>query len=367
MKVPQSQSKRASIKDHTSQSPTLQTILNFLFQGHNSWFSGYFPGDVISCHARMSYKGVVTRGENFLLNYPRDKWWWKYVSTATIATIAMTSKLFVHGWHAAEVKGIEHFNMAREQAKRDNRGIVTLMNHVSVLDDPLIWGALPAELWRSNKMRWVLGADNICFKSKALALFFSLGQVLSTRRFGAGPYQPSLDAAICLLNQGQWMHIFPEGFVHQPLPPYEFSLKYFKWGISRMILEPEKPPIVIPMFGWGLQKIFPEDLPPKLLGYGFRKGLRYAIGTPLDERAVRSFRERWRNATNEYDLDGYISEEVQNKTALLRSEVASFSRQGLIDLKKSIGFDNEDPRFGDHSFWEDQQIVKTRNKPTKKV
>lgn len=314
----------------------------------------------------MSFRGVVTRGQDFLLNSPRDKWWWNCLSTATIAAIAMTSRLFVRGLHAAEIGGIEHFNEARERAKRDKRGIVTFMNHVSVLDDPLIWGVFPTKTWRSNEMRWVLGADNICFETTARSIFFSLGQVLSTRRFGIGPYQPSLDTAIVLLNKGQWMHIFPEGFVHQPLPPYESSLKYFKWGISRMLLEPERAPIVLPIFGRGLQNILPEGQPRNLLGYGLHTRPKYQIGQPLDDKYLEHFRNRWQTMTSRCDKTGYIPEKIQRESEVLRSEVASFSRKGLTDLKKTFGFDDEDPRFEDHSFWHNQNVVKTRTNIVKK-
>ncbi|CAI4785033.1 CNT_collapsed_G0059150.mRNA.1.CDS.1 [Saccharomyces cerevisiae] len=72
---------------------------------------------------------------------------------------------------------------------------------MSMVDDPLVWATLPYKLFTSlDNIRWSLGAHNICFQNKFLANFFSLGQVLSTERFGVGPFQGSIDASIRLLS-----------------------------------------------------------------------------------------------------------------------------------------------------------------------
>ncbi|CAI4869282.1 CRB_1a_G0057390.mRNA.1.CDS.1 [Saccharomyces cerevisiae] len=156
---------------------------------------------------------------------------------------------------------------------------------MSMVDDPLVWATLPYKLFTSlDNIRWSLGAHNICFQNKFLANFFSLGQVLSTERFGVGPFQGSIDASIRLLSpddtldlewtphsevssslkkaysppiirsKPSWVHVYPEGFVLQLYPPFENSMRYFKWGITRMILEATKPPIVVPIFATGFEK-----------------------------------------------------------------------------------------------------------------
>ena len=52
------------------------------------------------------------------------------------------------------------------------------------------------------------------------------------------------------------MHIFPEGLVHQHP---NLDLRYFKWGVARLILESEPAPDILPMFIDGTQKIMPEN------------------------------------------------------------------------------------------------------------
>ncbi|CAG8844588.1 4910_t:CDS:2, partial [Racocetra persica] len=72
------------------------------------------------------------------------------------------------------------------------------------LDDPLLWGSIPFKCFLSlHRVRWTLGAQEICFTTPALSRFFSLGQVIPTVR-GAGIYQPAMNFALDRLNEGKW-------------------------------------------------------------------------------------------------------------------------------------------------------------------
>ncbi|CDO68529.1 hypothetical protein BN946_scf184998.g26 [Trametes cinnabarina] len=81
--------------------------------------------------------------------------------------------------------------------------------------------------------------------------FFRLGQVIETFR-GKGIFQPAIDAAIEKLNRGEWIHLFGEGKVNQessnPESPTAAQLLRFKWGIGRIIMEAQRPPVIIPMW-----------------------------------------------------------------------------------------------------------------------
>ncbi|CAG8748419.1 16324_t:CDS:2, partial [Acaulospora morrowiae] len=121
------------------------------------------------------------------------------------------------------------------------------------IDDPLIWGSLPLRVFSSrDRLRWALGAQEICFTTPFLSGFFALGQVVPIVR-GAGVFQPAMNFAIDRLNEGKWVHIFPEGRVNPKM-----DLLKFKWGVGRLMMESTNPPIVVPLCFKGPEEIMPE-------------------------------------------------------------------------------------------------------------
>jgi monolysocardiolipin acyltransferase len=87
------------------------------------------------------------------------------------------------------------------------------------------------------------------------------------------------------------VHVFPEGLVHQHA---DTDLRYFKWGLARLILEADPAPDVLPMFIDGTQHIMPEDRTfPRFLPRVGRK-VRVAFGEVVDyEEAFGDLRRRW--------------------------------------------------------------------------
>lgn len=310
-------------------------------------------------HQRM-FPRVVESGREFYLNYPRNKWWWHSLSRLTLGTVGVAGKLFMK-WQNVDCENTNNLLEALRQAKEEGRGVITVMNHVSVLDDPLSWDSMLSvkQISTPDMIRWTLGAKNICFKNTATSYFFSLGQVLSTDRFGRGPFQPSLDCSVYLLDKSQWVHVYPEGFVHQPFAPHESTMKYFKWGVSRLVLEAKKPPIVLPIYGDGLQSVFPEDKPKKALGYEKYVNVRYKVGNQVDESQIRDFRHQWHELAEKFDTSGYVPEELQNgqEARQLRSKVAFFLRQEMLKLRSSMGFSDETLDFGLAEYWKSNERI----------
>jgi len=70
--------------------------------------------------------------------------------------------------------------------------------------------------------------------------------VIETER-GRGIFQPAIDEAISKLENGRWVHLFPEGYVNLSRSA---ELRRFKWGVGRMLqeLKPENRPFVVPMW-----------------------------------------------------------------------------------------------------------------------
>ncbi|CAG8536118.1 4999_t:CDS:2 [Diversispora eburnea] len=176
---------------------------------------------------------------------PTNNRLWRIVSWCCLTFSAILSKLFLKFCSSTIIYSKEPFLEVLMDPKRI-RPILTVSNHLSTIP---LRNLLKLDL---DRMRWTLGAQEICFTSPLLALFFTLGQVIPTVR-GAGIYQPAMNFAIDRLNEGKWVHVFPEGKVNQTM-----DLLRFKWGVGRLMMESTNLPIVIPLWHKGLDKIMPE-------------------------------------------------------------------------------------------------------------
>ncbi|OWF48313.1 tafazzin-like [Mizuhopecten yessoensis] len=179
---------------------------------------------------------------------------WRIKSRVTISSVGLISKLVV---------GFNNFKVVNKQTLIKNiqstgngRGLITVTNHHSCLDDPTLWGILG---WKfvfgklGEKLRWTLTADNICYTNTFNAKFFSLVKGIPVVR-GDGVYQRGMDYAIEKLNNGEWVNIFPEARVNQTQ-----ELIRYKWGVGRMITEAKELPVVVPFFHLGMDSVSPNE------------------------------------------------------------------------------------------------------------
>ncbi|KAI0357101.1 acyltransferase-domain-containing protein [Trametes cingulata] len=190
------------------------------------------------------------------------------LSKITVSIVGLGSKALMNiGFcSSVTVHGLENLlNALKSDERNRGRGIITMSNHISTLDDPVAWGVLPARFYRDSRMtRWTLGASDIMFTNPVFSTFFRCGQVIETFR-GKGIFQPAIDSAIEKVNQGEWIHLFGEGKVNQnssdPNHPDAARLLRFKWGVGRIMMEAQKPPVIIPMWLTGFDKLMPEGRP----------------------------------------------------------------------------------------------------------
>lgn len=201
--------------------------------------------------------------------------------------------------------------------------------------------------------------------------FFTLGQVLPTHRNWHSPHggihQPTMTQALKLLssprrsdgpeppsfstdgrdsymapaaytaNRNAWIHVFPEACCHQNP---DSTLRYFKWGISRLILESDPAPEFIPMFVHGTQHIMSEERGWPRWAPRVGKRFRMVIGEPTDvDKVFGHHRAAWRRLVGKGDAellrDG--QEAVQ-----LRIDVARAVRDEIGKLRESMGLKPEE-------------------------
>eukprot|EP01103_Thecamoeba_quadrilineata_P006728 TRINITY_DN16463_c0_g1_i1.p1 TRINITY_DN16463_c0_g1~~TRINITY_DN16463_c0_g1_i1.p1 ORF type:complete len:237 (-),score=31.10 TRINITY_DN16463_c0_g1_i1:89-799(-) len=175
--------------------------------------------------------------------------------STVIGSVGLLAKIFLRLCTSLEVRNLSQLVEAASH-RSAGRSLITVSNHTSTLDDPVLWGILPCSiLFDANRMRWSLGAEELLFTTRFTRWFFRLGKVLATRR-GDGIYQPSVNKALELLEAGDWIHVFPEGKVIQDSSQLKTRLK---WGVGRLIMESKTPPLILPIVHQGLEQIKPID------------------------------------------------------------------------------------------------------------
>ncbi|KAI2794968.1 hypothetical protein POX_a01569 [Penicillium oxalicum] len=274
---------------------------------------------------------------------------------------------------------------SRQDPSQRTKGLITVSNHISVMDDPLIWGLLPTRFW--NK-RWSFGSHDICFQGRsslpiALRIRLSVvGQPAITRRsecFSKGPFpvdhhrgkperqqfslenfcvDPFPDLPIAYTTNGEdshmapsayacnsysWVHIFPEGKIHQS--PRQ-TMRYFKWGIARLILEANECPDVVPMWIEGFDQIMHEsrEFPRFLPRIG--KKVSITFGSKVDaEKEFGELRSRWQK------LKAKVEKADAQSRDLPLGEVTRKIRNLVLDVRRSRGLPDEDPKEGLVETW----------------
>jgi len=127
--------------------------------------------------------------------------------------------------------------------------------------------------------RWVLTAEDICFRNVVMSYVFRLGKCVPITR-GGGIYQEHMNEALDVLVNGGWLHSFPEGKIAQDDQP----IRRLKWGTPSLIVRAPITPIVLPIVHSGFEKVMPENLffgrrPPVPL---WGKKIDIIVGEPIE-------------------------------------------------------------------------------------
>jgi monolysocardiolipin acyltransferase len=150
------------------------------------------------------------------------------------------------------------------------------------------------------------------------------------------------------------------------------TMKYFKWGVARLILEPPECPDVVPMFIEGTDHIMPADRGwPKFMP---RVGSKVVVtfGDRIDtDKVFGDLRLKWSRLKAKVGVRqaplGELDEEEELKygkeAVELRKECALRVRAEVLKVRRSRGFSDEDPTDGMVETWrkEGPREGKTKN------
>ena len=190
---------------------------------------------------------------------------------------------------------------------RQGRGLVTVSNHVTAVDDPGVVATLidAKDFATPGHMRWQMCATDRCFKVRALLPFFRAGRILPVLR-GGGTNHHFVDDVVRKLEEGEWVHVFPTG----KRDPDSRSLGPLKPGVGRMIASCEQTPVVVPFFHYGMERIQCKAR-GEVLPITFGANMHLFVGDPLDfESLVREHRAKGRSLWSEQQLQAAIMTKV---------------------------------------------------------
>ena len=168
-------------------------------------------------------------------------------------------------------------------------------------------------------------------------------------------------------RQYSWLHIFPEGRVHQHA---KRTMRYFKWGVARLILEPDVCPDIVPIWIEGNDQIMHEarEWPRFIPRVGKRCGVWFGenVGGERDEGSAvfHELRKKWRDIVERNRLcnggadreTGILDDELKygSEAVKLREECARQVRAAVLKVRRLRGLPDEDPKEGLVDTWREE-------------
>jgi monolysocardiolipin acyltransferase len=127
-------------------------------------------------------------------------------------------------------------------------------------------------------------------------------------------------------------------------------MRYFKWGIARLILESEPCPDVVPIFIEGTMNVMPEDRTAPRWMPKLGKTVEITFGERIRGEVLAGFRERWRQIREKTGDDETALMTAQEAIGL-RIEIAGYIRSEIEKLRQERGYPKDDPKSGSFETW----------------
>lgn len=117
-------------------------------------------------------------------------------------------------------------------------------------------------------------------------------------------------------------------------------MRYYKWGVSRLLLEPSVQPIIVPMFITGLSDVMHESrkFPRFLPSVG--KKVTLHVGDAVPESRFLDLRRAWCDLKDKNVGGGEWLKE--SEAVELRIETTRRVRKEVVKLRCRVGFPEEE-------------------------
>ena len=238
---------------------------------------------------------------------------------------------------------IENHKQLTDLISKRGRGtpLITVSNHCSSLDEPLLFSALVPWPMKQWQLRWSLCNDDMFFKLGPVfaQLFFAAARGLPIYR-GRSIDQPTFREFCSKARDGGWCHIFPEGRIWQPwkLQKEARRLGPLRPGVGKLIAHCEREdPVVIPFYHTGMHRVLPQVPNSRAQAFPPKTGntLRVRVGQPIpvgdllaeyrerrqQARAAEGITDTWTTTAADEELYDKLTERVEAALLALSSQV----------------------------------------------
>ncbi|KAL4166467.1 hypothetical protein KRP22_013726 [Phytophthora ramorum] len=163
-----------------------------------------------------------------------------------------------------------------------------------------------------------------CFAAKTLPV-----------KRGAGVDHQMIHAIFDKVEEGAWVHIFPEGKIVQREPlggrpsPRREEIGRLKWGVGKLIARATKRPIVVPVYHYNMEQLMPQDEQNHLISVlpETNLDLGVVVGEPV------SFDDLFERYANDR-VAGAEPWETQEREKALYSAITRRIENALLALEK---------------------------------
>jgi 1-acyl-sn-glycerol-3-phosphate acyltransferase len=169
-----------------------------------------------ACYGAYTYRPLLSTDPTLLDLWPEDEvhWTHRFSRFLALKTVGFACYVFGTKLNKLTISDSDYASLQNAMLHRPlGQGLITVCNHTSTLDDPLLVSCLAGPNFPYNRHRWGICSRELGFeKGSLVSSFLGAGRALPVVR-GAGIYQLSMERLRQLLTKGEWIHIFPEGKV----------------------------------------------------------------------------------------------------------------------------------------------------------